>query len=859
MFEQYLRLKAQHADEILLYRMGDFYEMFYEDAKTASKVLGLTLTSRSKGADAPPMAGLPYHALDRYLAKLVEAGYRVAICEQTEDPSEAKGLVKRDVVRIVTAGTLTEDALLPERDENFLAGLLAHGDRYGLAWVELSTGAFSVEEGPLAELGGALARIRPSEVLVPEENRDADEQLRAIKVAVTRRQPWQFDRYSARKALLHHFDVDSLRGFGCEELVEGVAAAGAVIQYLEQTQKIALKHIRKLDLHVREKFVQMNANTIRSLELVETMTERKRSGSLLALMDNSVTSMGARRLKNWILTPLVDANEINERHEAVAELIDRTDLRERLRLLLEGVYDVERLTTRTSCGRASPRDLASLARSLDALPELKETLQYANSPLLITLGGSIHTLNELAALLNSAIEPNPPINLADGGVIRPGYNESLDELRTIATDARAWISAYQEREIERTGISTLKVGFNSVFGYYLEVTNMNKHLVPVEYTRKQTLKNAERYITPELKEYETKVLNAGDEAMRLEQKLFAEVRQEAGRHVSQLYETAAALSVTDVLTGLAILAIEQRYVRAVVDSSEELKIIDGRHPVVEDALIDGRFVPNDTNLGVDGKRIIILTGPNMAGKSTYIRQVALITIMAQMGSFVPCASAHIGVVDRLFTRVGASDELALGQSTFMVEMTETAYILNNATRKSLVILDEVGRGTSTFDGLSLAWAVTEYLHSQTGARTLFATHYHQLTELAELCPGVTNWNVAVREHRDRVIFLHRITRGGTDKSYGVHVARLAGVPDEVVERAGVLLSDLERVSLDLAEAAAKDSPDKTWPVQLALFAHHGGSGKIEEEIRNIDIDTITPLEALDRLEQLTKMVKDGKS
>jgi len=857
MFEQYLRVKAQHQNEILLYRMGDFYEMFYEDAKVASKVLGLVLTSRSKGPDAPPMAGIPHHALDRYLAQLVQAGYRVAICEQLEDPSQAKGIVKRDVVRIVTAGTLTEDALLPARDENFLAGLLVHGDRYGLAWVELSTGAFFVEEGPTSELLAALARIRPSEIIVPEESDETARFLAGLKLAVTARPPWQFDRYGARKALLAHFGVDSLRGFGCEDLVEGASAAGAVVQYLEQTQKMALSHIRKLDRYVRENFMQMNANTIRALELVETMTERKRAGSLLALMDRTVTAMGARRLKAWLLAPLVDVDEIRKRHEAVAEFVDRVDLRQRLRVLLEGVYDIERLATRTACRRATPRDMSALARSLAALPELKRALAAGRSALLEELASEVDTLDDLARLLEAAIEPNPAVKVGDGAVIRPGYNERLDELRAMATDARAWISRYQASEIERTGIPSLKVGFNNVFGYYLEVTNTHKDLVPPEYTRKQTLKNAERYITPELKEYETKVLNAGEEAKRLEGTLFADVRDEAACHVTRLYRSAGALAVADVLAGLAELAVERRYVRPTVDDGVELEIVDGRHPVVEAALTDERFVPNDTSLGVDGKRIIILTGPNMAGKSTYIRQVALIVVMAQCGSFVPAASARVGVVDRLFTRVGASDELSMGQSTFMLEMTETAYILNNATPRSLVVLDEVGRGTSTFDGLSLAWAITEYLHARTGARTLFATHYHQLTELAELFPGVANFNVAVKEHRDRVVFLHRITPGGTDKSYGVHVARLAGVPEEVVERAGKLLADLERVSLDLAQAAAKDSKQGRWPVQLALFAHHGESEKILDQLRKIDTSTLTPIDALAALEALSKRAKNA--
>jgi len=565
--------------------------------------------------------------------------------------------------------------------------------------------------------------------------------------------------------------------------------------------------------------------------------------------------MGARKLKSWLLAPLVDVTQIGLRHDAVAELLGERELRSRLRLLLESVHDIERLATRASCGRAAPRDLAALARSLSALPEVKATLAEARAELLRALDNSIDPLDDLAELLRRSIEPSPPVNLADGGVIRRGFDERLDELRALATDARAWINHYQAAEIQRTGIPSLKVGFNNVFGYYIEVTNTHSKLVPEDYIRKQTLKNAERYITPELKEHETKVLNAGDEAQRIEARLFDEIRGRVAGEVSRLHETASALASVDVLAALAELAADRRYVRPTVDESRDIDIRDGRHPVVETSLLDERFVPNDTALGADGKRVMILTGPNMAGKSTYIRQVALLVAMAQMGSFVPAGSARIGAVDRLFTRVGASDELARGQSTFMVEMTETAYILNNATDRSLVILDEVGRGTSTFDGLSLAWAITEHLHSEVRARTLFATHYHQLTALEELCPGVANCNVAVKEYRDRVVFLHRIMPGGTDKSYGVHVARLAGVPDEVVERSRKLLGELERVSLGLAETAG-GAPGDNWPVQLGLFAPHQAPDGLIQELVKLDTDALTPLEALEKLDELKKKAQD---
>ncbi len=797
---QYKEIKARYPEAVLFFRMGDFYEMFYEDARIASRVLGLALTTRSKGDDPIPLAGIPYHALDSYLAKMIRAGHRVAICEQMEDPKQAKGVVQRDVVRVVTPGTLTEETLLDEHEPNYLAAILPDGRQTGLAWVELSTGKFHCE---MLTLGGAcdeLARLRPAECLLPEDLIETQSpEVRRIKGAISaplvKRPPYVFDADDADRRLKNHFQVATLEGFGVSDMPAAVAAAGAVLQYLEETQRTALGHISRLQPVRRARFLYLDEATIRSLELVRTMRSESRENTLLSVFDQARTPMGGRLLRQWVQFPLADVERINARQEAVAELVEARGLRDKQAALLDEVSDLERIVARVSVGRAGPRDLLSLGRSLAQMPALKALLADRQSQRLATLQQRIDLMPDLRALLETAISPDAPANLRDGGVISTGYNAELDHLRELRAGGARWLAEFQAREAERTGISTLRVGFNQVFGYYIEISHAHAGKAPDDYIRKQTLKNAERYITPELKEYEGEVLSAQEKAQALEERLFAEVRDAAAAQTAAIQALADVVAELDLLATLADVAVRRRYVRPEVVDGLDLHIVDGRHPVV-DANLGSDFVPNDCRLSADDCRMMIITGPNMAGKSTYIRQVALLVLMAQMGSFVPAREARIGVVDRIFTRVGAADELARGQSTFMVEMTETANILNNATDRSLVILDEVGRGTSTFDGLALAWAISEHLARTIGCRTLFATHYHELTELAGLLPATANHNVAVREWQDQVVFLHKIVPGGTDKSYGIHVARLAGLPRPVIERSRQVLQQLEAQHVD---------------------------------------------------------------
>jgi len=860
---QYTELKARYPDTILFFRMGDFYEMFYDDARVASKVLGLALTSRSKGSDAIPLAGLPYHAVDGYLAKMIRAGYRVAICEQMEDPKAAKGVVRRDVVRVVTPGTLTDETLLEDKEANYLAAALLEADKAGLAWVELSTGKFFCEDVPLAAACDELARLGPAECLLPEEALDAaPPEIRRLRSAanapLVKRPAYVFDADDAARRLREHFGVATLEGFGVADMPLGVRAAGAVLQYLEETQKTALGHIRRLAAVRHGRYLYLDETTIRSLELVRTMRSEGRENTLLSVLDHGRTAMGGRLLRTWMQFPLADVERVNARLDAVEELAGEKALRDDLRAGLDEVADLERIVARVSVNRAGPRDLLALGRSLGRMPAIKARLADRSAARLNTLQNRIELLPELRALLERAIADDAPAVLRDGGFIRPGFSEELDRLRDIRSSGARWLAEYQGREAQRTGIATLRVGFNNVFGYYIEVTNARADKVPPEYVRKQTLKNAERYITPELKEHETEVLGAEEKALAMEQRLFQEVREQVAGQTAAIQSLADALAETDLLAALAEVAVRNRYARPVVDDSLDLELADSKHPVLDLAL-GSEFVPNDCALSADGCRLVILTGPNMAGKSTYIRQVALVVLMAQMGSFVPARSARIGVVDRIFTRVGASDELARGQSTFMVEMTETANITNNATDRSLVILDEVGRGTSTFDGLALAWAITEHLARSVRCRTLFATHYHELTELSDILPATRNFNVAVREWEDDVVFLHKIIPGGTDKSYGIHVARLAGVPREVVDRAAEVLASLEDQHVDdegrstlaqRANHAGRKPPGGGG--QLPLFGDTGHV--VVNELRKLDLDAMTPLEAMNKLKELKDKV-----
>jgi DNA mismatch repair protein MutS len=792
MMRQYKEAKSQHPGMLLLFRMGDFYETFDTDAELAARVLGLTLTSRDKHM---PMAGFPHHQLENYLRKLLHSGHRVAVCDQVEDAALAKGLVKREVTRVVTAGTVTEDELLDPRRANHIAAVVA-GVRgtFGLAWADLSAGTFWAADLTPDRLADELARVAPAECLVAE--RDQGKLEEAFRAAppqtVAPRPDWTFDPATTREALCRQFGVVTLAGFGFEsDHQPGLVAAGALVLYLQETFKSDLKHLRTLRPFRQTDHLLLDEVTRRSLELTRTLRDGGRDGSLLSALDRTVTPMGARLLHDWVIAPLHDRAAIEARLDAVQELHADHRLRQDLRTVLEEASDLQRLTSRASTGRATPRDLAAVARTLRLLPKFKAKLTGRKAALLAQLEDKLELCPDLREALDAALVDEPPLTAKEGGVIRDGCKPALDELRTITKDGKAWITRFQATEITRTGISSLKVGFNQVFGYYIEITHANTAKVPADYIRKQTLKNAERYITPDLKEYEEKVLGAQEKIYQLEYELFVELRERVAAEMARLLGTAEVMATLDVLGSLAELAAARQYVRPELTDDAVLQVEAGRHPVLDQTLPPGTFVPNDIALGPDGGMFWLITGPNMAGKSTFIRQVALITLMAHVGSFVPAKAAKVGVTDRIFTRVGASDELSRGQSTFMVEMTEAANILNNATPHSLVILDEIGRGTSTYDGVSLAWSITEHLHDAVGCRSLFATHYHELAQLAETLPGLRNYNVLVKDQADGIVFLHRIAPGGADKSYGIHVARLAGVPAAVLERAEAVLAELE--------------------------------------------------------------------
>jgi len=858
MMQQYLDAKRACPEAILLFRMGDFYELFYDDAQTAARVLKLTLTSREKGENAIPMAGFPFHQLDGYLAKLIAAGLRVAVCDQVEDPKQAKGLVRREVTRIVSPGTVTDDALLDPRESNYLAAIVP-GEIVGLAWVELSTGRFLAARFPAARLQDELARIAPSECLLSEDI-DPGELALPSELVLTRRAGWVFSWGAAQESLEKHFGRVAWEGFGFSpDDTLALRAAGAILDYLHETQKTSLGHIDRLLAYRAAETLEIDESTRRSLEITRTLREGKREGSLLATIDRTVTAMGSRLLADWVANPLTDRAAIDARLDAVQELLAERTLLDELRERLRGIYDLQRLLARVTTARATPRDLSFLARTFAAMPALKAKLTARKSELLTALEGAIDLCPDVRARLETALQDDCPLSARDGGLIRDGFHPPLDALRELAAGGKQWIAQYQAREAERIGVPNLKCGFNKVFGYYLEITNAHQVKVPAEYIRKQTVKNAERYVTPELKEYEEKVLTADERAKDLEYQLFVELRETVAVAAPRLQATAAALAELDVLTALAELARQRNYCRPKIVDESMLQISDGRHPVLDLTEPDGAFVPNDVQATPDGGFILLITGPNMAGKSTFIRQVALITLMAQMGSYVPARSATIGVVDRIFARVGASDELSRGRSTFMVEMTETARILNTATPRSLVILDEIGRGTSTFDGLSIAWSVVEYLHDKIGCRTLFATHYHELTDLAKTLSGVANLNVAVREWDEQVIFLHKIVPGAADKSYGIHVARLAGVPRAVNERAKEILGQLESEHLDAggkSKIARRTKRDSAGQLQLSLF--EPPEHPVLDRLRAVDVNQTTPLEAL-RLLQEWQGLANGKS
>jgi DNA mismatch repair protein MutS len=849
MMRQYEQAKRVCPDALLLFRMGDFYELFHDDARQAARLLNLTLTSRDKGDNPVPMAGFPHHQLENYLGKLITAGQRVAVCDQVEDPRKAKGLVKRDVTRVVSPGTLTDDGLLDPRESNYLAAVV-QGEPAGLAWVDLSTGRFQAATIAAAELADHLARIAAVECLLSQDAASLPESAGPPPM-ITRRPPWAFSQRTATEVLTKHFGTHSLEGFGFEspeDQAPAIRAAGGILDYLQESQKTSLDHIDRLLPYRAGTTLEIDQATRRSLEITRTMRDDRREGSLLGVLDRTVTAMGARVLAEWVANPLTDIEAIDARLAAVDELKTEDTLADALREQLRGIYDMQRLLARVATGRASPRDLSFIARTLRGLPQLKERLTGRTSGLLQELQSQLDPCADICSGLDAALADDCPLTSREGGFIRAGYNTQLDQLRDLATGNKQWIAAYQAEECQRTGIPNIKIGFNKVFGYYLEVTHAHTDKVPENFIRKQTIKNAERYITPELKEHEEKVLTAEERTKDLEYSLFVALRDTVSTARSRLQATAHVLAQLDVLCGLADLARNRGYCRPTLTSQPRLDIVDGRHPVLDTTLPEGTFVPNSTQTGPEEGQILIVTGPNMAGKSTYIRQVALLTLMAQIGSFVPAGKATIGVADRIFARVGASDELSRGQSTFMVEMTETARILNTATPRSLVILDEIGRGTSTYDGLSLAWSVVEYLHDRIGCRTLFATHYHELTDLTESLTNVRNLNVAVREWEDKVVFLHQIVPGAADKSYGIHVARLAGVPREVNQRAQEILALLEDEHLD-QEGRPRIARDNrsSGPIQMTLFGTT--DHPILEKIRRVDLSHTTPLVALGIIQQ----------
>jgi len=782
-------------DTILFFRLGDFYEMFFDDAKTASDILDITLTKRH----STPMCGIPYHSASGYLERLVKAGKKVAICEQVEDPATAKGIVKRDVTRIVTPGTILDEVTLDRNQNNFLAGLFREKNRFGLAMLDLSTGEFWVEESDeVASVQANLSRYAPAECIVAEEQIAdpalAELTMEASNTLLTACEDWTFEPSSANDFLLRHFDVHSLEGFGCSAMSAGLGAAGAVLYYVKTELRRNLSHVRSIRVKNPSDYMLMDETTATNLELVVPINSNRQAykATLLNVLDSTCTAMGGRLLREWLLRPLNDLEQIRARHNAVELLVNNQTYLRSLRDVLGDIKDVERLISRIGSTSGNPRDVRAMGVSLQQMPLIKSLLN-GKGTILESLGSQITSLPELVALIDSALVDEPPLNLKDGGVIRPGYHDELDELREAATQGRKWLADFQTSEMERTGIKTLKVRHNKVFGYYIEVSKSNLALVPEDYVRKQTLVNAERFITPELKEYENKIFGAQERSIALEQEIFSEVRQQAVAHLETIQRNALAIGQVDVLTTFAERALSNNYARPEMTDNGKLEIRDGRHPVVEQMPDSERFVPNDSSLDREGHQLIIITGPNMAGKSTYIRQVALITIMAHMGCFVPASAAEIGIVDRVFTRVGASDDLARGRSTFMVEMQETANILNNATPNSLIVLDEIGRGTSTFDGISIAWSVAEFLckNEKMQAKTLFATHYHELTDLALTLPNVKNFSVLVKEKGHSITFLRKIVPGSADKSYGIQVARLAGLPNEVIDRANDILKNLE--------------------------------------------------------------------
>lgn len=863
LMRQFLEIKADYQDAILFFRLGDFYEMFMDDAVVAAKILGITLTSRNKGdEDAIPLCGVPYHSSQGYIAKLVAAGYKVAICEQVEDPKTAKGIVKREVVKVVTPGLITDTDTLEPKENNYLLALAHTGNTFGVACVDITTGLFRVTQvETVTQVESEISSIRPREILIcdGERGQGLQQQLtHLVEPLMCNRLPeWVFTDDYAREQICAFYAVSSLSSFGCADLPTACQAAAAILYYLQQTQKEQLKHLQPLaTYHVRDSMLLDDA-TRRNLELTATLQEGKKKGSLLGVLDRTVTAMGGRTLRHWIHYPLLELEQINKRQAAISELVDNSLLRMDLHEALDGVYDLERLNGKISMAGANPRDLVALRDSLARIPVVADLLESFADPYLQELQSRLDALPDLNDLLTTSIVDDPPFVLRDGGIIKDHYNEDLDELRVISREGKGWIAAMEVTERERTGISSLKIKYNRVFGYFIEVTHRHLERIPDDYQRKQTLVNAERYITAELKDIETKVLGAEERMADLEYNLFQDIRRHAAAQSERIQRSAEALAVIDVLVALADLSHDRRYVCPQMDHSGVIRIEGGRHPVIEGMPLKEAFVPNDVLLDNEQNQLLIITGPNMAGKSTFMRQVALITLMAQIGSHVPADAAQIGVVDRIFTRVGASDNLAKGESTFMVEMNETANILRHATPNSLIILDEIGRGTSTYDGVSIAWAVAEYLHDNAAvaAKTLFATHYHELTDLASSCARVKNFNVAVKEWNDQIIFLRKIVTGSASRSYGIQVGRLAGLPELVINRAKSILKDLESGERDhRGTHGAKQVREAQASYQLSLF-EQDVQQQLREHLEAIDISHLTPLAALNLLAKMKKLIE----
>ena len=862
MMRQYLDIKDKHKDAILFFRLGDFYEMFFDDALVATKILHITLTSRgsTKGGKIP-MCGIPYHAANNYIARLVESGKKVAICEQVEEPTPGKNIVKREVVQIITPGTFLADEILDESINNYILSFNSRDGLYGLAYADLSTGEFRVTEIDNKEqLFSELYKISPAESLVPEQfsKDDLFKEFEDVSLgAITVNEDWYFDKELSRKEIIEHFSVGTLEGFGCEEMNLAISSAGALLRYLKHTQKTALNNLDVITSYNANQFMVLDRNTQRHLELVQNQEDLSSKLTLYDVLDKTKTPMGKRKLKRWILNPLLDINSINKRLDVVDYFVAEGNKRKYVRALLDDIYDVERLSNKTSMGTANPRDMVALSYSLKGIDVLKSKIKEVIPLHLENIIKNMDPFKDVIKLIDERIIENPPTTIKEGGIIKEGFSEEVDELNCLVKGGKDWLMELQKKEVERTGITSLKVGYNRVFGYFIEVTKANLSSVPGDYIRKQTLVNAERFITAELKAQESKILGAQDRIKNLEYDLFSELRHDVGLHIDRLKKTADLLAEIDVLSNLSEIAIINKYTRPRITDKKNLELSDARHPVLENILKQKEFVPNSVNMDDAENRIFIITGSNMAGKSTFIRQIALINVMAQMGSFVPAAKAEISIVDRIFTRVGASDRLYHGMSTFMVEMLETANILNNATESSLIILDEVGRGTSTYDGVSIAWAVIEYIHKDLkGARALFATHYHELTELSSIMKGIKNYHLAVKEYNEEIVFLYEVKEGSCDESFGIHVAKLAGMPLAVVERAHDILENLHEDSFK-GNIKTRFSKKENLPrEQLDFFNMKKENSILEKKIKEIDVNSLTPIDALKLLAEMKDQVSE---